>query len=67
MNPVPPCFVRGRRDHTADVGAGAHDDGTPTVFRMVPHLDRREKRVHVDVGDEAGGPVIHRAALRQAA
>jgi hypothetical protein len=47
---VPPGLVGGARHDAARAGA-THHQGTATQPRVVPGLDRRVERVHVDVQD----------------
>jgi hypothetical protein len=37
----------------------AHDDGGTSQFRVAQQLDRREKRVHVEMGNDPGGRCRH--------
>ena len=44
-------FVAAGRDYAARIGFTTDDDGFISVLRIVALLDRRKKRIHIDMDD----------------
>ena len=55
MDTIDPRLIGSGGDHSAFIWRSAHDDGFATPFGVVALLDRREKRIHVNMKNIQSG------------